>query len=696
VGRLIIADLDVTQSQAAQSLLGQGGIPNVGVNVGGQIKAIRLEHVWVEAYVDYVPSRGAINKTPDTWVPLDASFKQYQFTAGMDIKTNVPISAQNLLDQIKQGATINEAGGYVQNLNQTNLQSQLTAYQAQVKTYIDSQKANATVGDVLGTQTIVQQTQPILLGTLPYKTLATGAKMAALPDNLKWKFKTNIYAADGASDSSSPLIEINQSTAQLAGKKITLSFIPATQADQDLINSYLPKAHADGTPIQLSELPTSLPGYLLKMKAEFRIDGQVVAQTSQSFTMGSEVRQSNQYFKPADSAWVGGEDNDITVGEYNAIGIDLQGIGAKQLQELQARLQATKAKLTQFQQNTSDTTPINGLSKEDLAGDIVQTGIVGYFAQVDTSDKLSSRSAGSVVSYRLPSYGRFFTEAQTQYWYGIAKKVNFPGVVMDVDYLFQQLEAKDATNSNRINYMKQLGTAASAMEHAIPEMMFADSTKPLNDPSQPQGVSAVKALAIAASQSQKIYTLTSANQAIHSSVVSGLQISADVKNEITNALSAGKEVTVHEKDITVNGWTGCGYTILDPDTGAGAYKIAGGSNGGGLTFAKGILTVLGIILVCTGTVGIAPILLTILTILTVFLAFYDVLINATKILDSGGNCAGRAADLYLEIFIPVAIIASLLGIFGGSKTVEAIILKLMSIMYGGDLFQGVAASKACQ
>ena len=319
------------------------------------------------------------------------------------------------------------------------------------------------------------------------------------------------------------------------------------------------------------------------MKAEFRINGQVASQTTQSFTLGSEVKQSNQYYKPADSAWVGGEDNDITVGEFNAIGIDLQGIGATQLKSLQTRLEATKAKLNQFQQNTSDTTPLIGLTKEDLTGDIVQTGIIGYFAQVDTSDKLSARTAKTVVSYRLPSYGRFLTAAQTHYWYGIAKKVSFPGVVMDVDYLFQQLEAKDATNPTRINYMRQLGTTASAAEHAVPELMFADHSKLLSDPSQPQGVSAVKALAIAASQGQKIYTLTPVNQAIHSSVVSGLQISADVKNEITNALSAGKEVTVHEKDITVNGWTGCGYIIIDQDTGAGAYKISGGANGGSLS-----------------------------------------------------------------------------------------------------------------
>lgn len=217
----------VTKAEAAQSLLGQGGIPNIGIASGGVIKTIRLEHVWVEAYVDYLPSRGAINQNPNTWVPLDASFKQYAFTPGMDIKNKVPVDGQALLAQIQQGATIDSTNGYVQNLNQANLQTQLTNYQAQVQNYITSQNANATVGDVLGTQTIVKSERPILLGSLSYRLVATGNRFQSLPDNLRWKFKTNIYPADGISDSSSPIIEINQSTPKLAGKKLTLSFVPA-------------------------------------------------------------------------------------------------------------------------------------------------------------------------------------------------------------------------------------------------------------------------------------------------------------------------------------------------------------------------------------------------------------------------------------------------------------------------------------
>lgn len=68
----------VLHPEAALQMLGQGGIPNTALVQSGVITAVRLEHIWVEAWVDFVPSRGAVHREGDTWVPLDASFKQYQ------------------------------------------------------------------------------------------------------------------------------------------------------------------------------------------------------------------------------------------------------------------------------------------------------------------------------------------------------------------------------------------------------------------------------------------------------------------------------------------------------------------------------------------------------------------------------------------------------------------------------------------
>lgn len=53
--------------------------------------------------------------------------------------------------------------------------------------------------------------------------------------------------------------------------------------------------------------------------------------------------------------------------------------------------------------------------------------------------------------------------------------------------------------------------------------------------------------------------------------------------EIRGALAAGKDVITHTGDISVSGWTGAGYIIVDPVTGDSAYKIGGGENGSFIT-----------------------------------------------------------------------------------------------------------------
>jgi transglutaminase-like putative cysteine protease len=240
----------VTVPEAAMNLMGQGGIPNIGVAQGGQIQSIRMEHVWVEAYVDYTPSRGAVNRNPNTWVPMDASFKQYQFTQGIDIRNNVPLDTQSVLTQGQQGATVNQTEWWVQNFNQAAVQQAIANYQTQVTSYVSTQYPSATVGNVLGTQATVLDARPLLLGSLPYSRIATGSKFQTIPDNLRHKFQYALFASDTDRALDNPVFRYIQSLPNLAGKKITLSFAPATQADENLMTSYLPAPHADGTPVQ--------------------------------------------------------------------------------------------------------------------------------------------------------------------------------------------------------------------------------------------------------------------------------------------------------------------------------------------------------------------------------------------------------------------------------------------------------------
>ncbi|WP_286717087.1 DUF3592 domain-containing protein [Thalassolituus sp. UBA2009] len=185
------------------------------------------------------------------------------------------------------------------------------------------------------------------------------------------------------------------------------------------------------------------------------------------------------------------------------------------------------------------------------------------------------------MSYKTPSYGLFKTNVTPLYWFGIPRNVKMDGLVMDVDHITHLLAHKNNDTQQWLNYNRASGARLSAMEHLVPEQMFSTEDSPAN------GISAVKALQLAAAEGQKIWTITRTNLDI---ALNGLQLPASVETDIRNSVYAGKEVTAHEKPVSFFGKSSVDYTVIDPETGAGAYLIGGGENGGDiLTAVSGIL-----------------------------------------------------------------------------------------------------------
>jgi transglutaminase-like putative cysteine protease len=545
-----------TDPMAALDFMSSGGIPTKALTEGGKVTQARMEHVWVEAFINFIPSRGAkhINGKGETWIKLDPSFKQYSYTNGIDIKSAVPFDAQAYLTQIQSTATINEAQGYVTGVNSTLTQQTMQDYQTRVQSYISQNYPNATVGDVLGKKEIVKKEYPYLLGTLPYRTAVKGTAFTEIPDTLRHKLSFSVTNGDF---DESPLA-ITKNLAELAGKKITLSYSPATPQDEAVINSYLPKPHADGTPIQPSELPSSLPAYLINVKPELRIDGQVVA-TGMPVTLGGIETFDMTFFDPsADNSIV---TNTITAGVYEAIGLNLGKISQDQLTNLKAKLDATKTKL----QNND----FAGLSKDDLIGNLLYTTALSYHAELGTMNFIAAKTM-NVNAITLPSETIFSTQLKVVSMWGVPQSVGAGGLNMDADRLLNVVKAKDGNSVTARQYMLSNGMTSSALEHSVPEQLFSTPDN------LAQGVSAVKALQLANDQGIPIFTINQGNIA---TTLSQLQVGQDVKTDIQNAVNAGKVVTVSKTNINFNEWIGCGYIINNPDTGAGAYMISGVLNG---------------------------------------------------------------------------------------------------------------------
>jgi len=437
-----------------------------------------------------------------------------------------------------------------------------------------------------------------------------------------------------------PALNLSQSLPEIAGKRLTLSFEPATDADRQVIESYLPDI-PEGQELDLNDLPTSLPGYLINLNAQLKLDGEVVAESG-NFTMGQELSSTTGITRLI-GGWHSANNKPIA-GEFYAFGIDLQGISAKQLETVKNRMETVKTKLEAQQ--------FEGLTKDGIIGDMLYAGALSYFAALDVNLKMLNNGK-QALAYRQPSCGTFSTSLNTVYSFGVPRQVEMSGIMVDMDAVAQSLWSKNNEVQIANTIGQQVGMMTSAWEHRIPEMLFTNEENP------GEGVSAVKALAIASTEGQRIYQVTTENV---DAVLPVLNISSEVKNEIRASVAVGKVATVSQNNITVGSWTGVGYIIADPDTGAGAYRISGGGNGGfwaglihgflGALFLLGILT------------GASSILL--LAFFTVLAASFIAMIVILSLEVKAGN------DLVLECFklglyIGFDLFFAALGIGAGIK-----------------------------
>ncbi|WP_353348554.1 transglutaminase domain-containing protein [Oceaniserpentilla sp. 4NH20-0058] len=657
----------VNVPEAAQSLMGQGGIPNVALVEGGVVKKIRMEHTWVEAYVDFEPSRGINNIEGDNWIPMDASFKQYEFTQGLDLEDNVPFDAQALVDDIEQNAVVNEQEGWIQNVPQANIEAQLEIFQAQIEEYISNQNPDATIGEVLGLQEVkVIPPRPLSAG-LPYSHIVTQDTFSEVPNNLRHKFKYEL-ATQTYGYSGSPLITIVEPTVKLAGKKLALSFKPATENDQAIIESYLPAPDPATGEVDPNALPDTLPGYLINLIAEFSIDGQTISEANAG-TMGTELHEQLGYWEPR-RGWDLSTNNPIA-GEYQAIGLDLQGTSPQSILNLKENIKNTSTIL-----EGEDDSLFTSLSKEDLVGDLLESTISSYFALNNIQDELAAQQVG-IVNYRSPSYGKVNLSLTTSYWFGVPRNVSTTGMVMDVDRVISSTVENANDNGRWLKYNQIIGNRYSSMENLVPELLF---TTPENSA---KGISAVKAINLAALQGQKIWTINPSNLDV---ALNSMSLNHDTETEIRNSVNAGKIVTTHNYSLNYEGWIGEGYIIIDPETGAGAYKIAGGENGGKVKvgfltklqfyigMAESIVTKNKYIKALLAIDGFKSYWVTVFEVFSDLQSFYE---------RCNGSIKGAiAAMLYLALFaILTGFVATLSLTFIGGLIAGYIVSKILSVAH---------------
>ncbi|MGB8636439.1 MAG: hypothetical protein WCD36_14340 [Rhodanobacteraceae bacterium] len=185
----------------------------------------------------------------------------------------------------------------------------------------------------------------------------------------------------------------------------------------------------------------------------------------------------------------------------------------------------------------------------------------------------------------------------------------------------------------------------------------------------------MQALAIASQQGQRIYAIDASNA---DTVIAQLNLPAPETQDIADAVNAGLTVTTSQSRISYGGQTIAEYISVDPHTGAAAYKIASGADGGLILLGIGIalLILLSSILVLASfafasvigiIIGIFGLAIGITSIITAYQNYDKSIFECFVVGLLGGFLAGIPAELAaLDIIFDK--IAFIVGIFSTSAT----------------------------
>jgi transglutaminase-like putative cysteine protease len=651
-----------TDINAAANFASSGGIPITSVVSGGQISKIRLEHIWVEAAIDFLPSRGARNRDADSWVAMDPSYKQYDYLTGLDGIAISGIDPEQLAQSFIASGTVNDSEGWVTGFDAQVLKDAQAQVQQKLQDYIQSQMQNPTVGDVIGGRKTIVQEFPMLPSGLPNPVKVIGSRYDKLPGQLQqkitWAFSKDILG-DLIDPVSFPFAKVNN-------QKITLSFRPATEADEQALQSLLPA----GEITDLSQLPTTIPSYLIRVVPELAVNGQIV-KTGGALKLGEELPFITALSFAGRGQISSPRTYNVIAGSYLAVNAYAGSVSPAQLQAAKNRLEQTKTVL-----ESADPTQIGALTQQELLGDLFHAGGLGYYTQLTALNYLLGLQAKAHYTLAAGT-GTFGYEPNVDYLFGFPRAIKPGGVVFDIP-LINVHGVNSGDKIQQKQFVQQTGIISSALEHAVPEQLFVNEQHP------GEAISAVKALQKANAQGQRIYHITQANRG---AILGHIHHDADTMDEIRNALNAGREVVTHTDAVSVPGWSGAGYIISDPDTGAGAYKISGGANGGW------ILIITGITLLALMAAGIFGSFFIPAALAPIIASFFPLFLNLATLLIIAGAAllTGNVSLCVSMMLMALSVLSEVIGVFAmffyGAPTYVMSLISLFSPYIGVSLSQ---------
>ena len=453
-------------------------------------------------------------------------------------------------DFINSGTT-NETEGWVQGFDPTILTTTQAQMQTALEQHITNNLPNPTVGDVIGGRRTIVKEYPTLPASPQVKILVKASDFAEMQDAMRPKYRL-AFDKDILGDIINPL-ELN--FAKLNNHKLTLSFKPATTTDEQALAALVPENAQS-----IEDLPTSIPAHLIQVVPQVALD-EVVVKTGSPMYLGYDLtlfyqlqfsngqHMNKKYMIPA--------------GSYVNLMFGAGSVSDNTLSKLQSNMENTKNVI-----ESGDETLINQLTGENIFGETLYFGAINYISQYNIINKAVGKKLGALFGL-TPIFGSYGNEANVNYLFGLPINIVKGGVGLNI-YTTRQISNNDLDPKTRLLFNQYIGINTSSLEHVAPEQQFSTSDNPI------EAISTIKALRLALENGQKIYQIDSHNI----NQIANLHLHPETIQEITTAVDAGYIVVSHTDNVSVQGWTGAGYIIMNPFTGDASFKITGGSNGG--------------------------------------------------------------------------------------------------------------------
>ena len=179
-----------------------------------------------------------------------------------------------------------------------------------------------------------------------------------------------------------------------------------------------------------------------------------------------------------------------------------------------------------------------------------------------------------VVSTRSLSEGITGYEVRTSSLYGRITSLSEGSLYIDVDTDSHGVVSLNGEEDAPREYMSSTGMMSSLYESTVWEELTGY-----------ESVSTISILAKAQEENVEVLLLSSLNM---DTELEKLNTDEATRQTVINAVNSGKVVTIPAEEITIGNWTGTGYIVTNPETGAGEYMISGGLNGGSTKFILGL------------------------------------------------------------------------------------------------------------